>query len=289
MISKFKRLTMISMFVNACATGPALNDTSSTVIDPTATESFKLSKTAAKLTTGLADYKYKEKSYKAEWLRCTVKNEAPFVAVFHEESTGFEAKNFCASWQAQVLLNHQFNVVAVNRPSFGGSTGSPDFSGPQSLAAAGAAIVASGAQAKLSGIWGYDTGTITAAFLAKSQAGVSWIMLGNGFYDMEVVERYTKSDKVIAAITAVKTSEGDPALEHRSIAWDSAGLPKIVLMYHSKSDDIAPKIQADALNDQLRTAQTKVFFDVLDGIGHDIPWQAHYQIVERSLKNLDHK
>ena len=106
---------------------------------------------------------------------------------------------------------------------------------------------------------------------------------------MEVVERSTKSDKVIAAITAVKTSEGDAALEHRSIAWDSAGLPKIVLMYHSKSDDIAPKIQADALNDQLRTAQTKVFFDVLDGIGHDIPWQAHYQIVERSLKNLDHK
>ena len=289
MIAKFQMLLTIVTVLSACATRPTLNDNSSTVFDPTTAEQFKLPNTSSKMAIGLADYKYKEKSYKAEWIRCTNQGDAPVVAVNHDEAAGFDQKEFCQSWQAQVLLAHNLNVIALNRPSFGGSTGSRDLAGPQSLAATTAAIQAAGFQGKLTGIWGYGTGSITAAFLAKSQPGLSWLMLGNGFYDLEVVERSTKSESIIAAITAAKSSEGDVALERRSIAWDNNGLPKVVMIYHAKSDDVAPRAQAEAFGDQLRTMQTKVFFDDIDGIGHEIPWQAHFQITDSALKKRQSK
>jgi hypothetical protein len=276
-------VTAISV-LPACATRPTLTENSSTMIDPTSAGTVKLPNVPAKFSTGMADYKYKEKSYKAEWMRCNGHSDAPFVALIHDETAGFDPKDFCQTWQAQVLLANTLNVIAVNRPGFGSSTGAREFAGPQSLAAATAAIQASGSQDRLAGIWGYGTGSITAAFLAKSQPRLSWLMLGNGFYDLEVVERSTKNEGIAAAIAAAKSSEGDAALERRSIAWDNNGLPKLVIIYHAKSDDVAPRSQADAFSDQLRTMQTRVFFDDIDGIGHDIPWQAHYQIADRALK-----
>jgi predicted esterase len=54
----------------------------------------------------------------------------------------------------------------------------------------------------------------------------------------------------------------------------------------TRADDVAPANQAEAFNEQLRTAQSKVFVDEFEGSGHDIPWQAHYQIVDKAIKNL---
>jgi hypothetical protein len=289
MILQRPSLLLTCALFSACATRPELTENASTVIDPVAAEQIKLPNLPSKPASGLADYKHQGKSYKAEWMRCTNEGDLPLVAVLHDESDSFDSKTFCQSWQAQVLLSNGFNVIGLNRPSFGNSTGQSDLSGPQSLTAMTAALQNSGSQAKLTGIWGYGTGSITASFLAKSQRNLLWLMLGNGFYDLEAVERTSKNDKILAAIAATKSSEGDIALERRSIAWDNNGLPKTVTLYHAKANDVAPRAQAEALVDQLRTMQTKVFFDDIEGVGHVIPWQAHYKIADHALKNLTKK
>ena len=111
-------------------------------------------------------------------------------------------------------------------------------------------------------------------------------MLGNGFYDLEVVERTTKNESISKTIAALKAKDGEAALEHRSIAWDTAKLPDRIAIYHARNDDVAVKAQADAFNDQLRTIQAKVTFEDIDGVSHDLPWQAHFQIAMKILKGL---
>ena len=173
----------------SCATAPKLSDSSSTIIDPTATSSFKASHKASKSTSGFAEYKSKSKMEKAQWLKCEANSGAPFVAYFHESAKGNDPQSFCDSWNAQVLLNAGFNVLAVNRPSFFGSTGVDDFAGADSLTATLSGLKASGDESRIVGFWGVDTGVITASFASKSMKSIKWILLGNGFYDLEVTER----------------------------------------------------------------------------------------------------
>ena len=279
------RAILTCLLAGGCATTPKIDDTSSTKIDESAAANFKLKITTTNSLTGLADYNFKGQAFKAQWISCVVDPKRPFIAVFHGQ-TGFDSSTFCSDWTAQAVLQNGFNAVAVNRPSFGLSTGKDDFSGPQSVAAAIQGMKAANGNNPVIGFWGFDTGTITAAFAAKSTPNLKWLLLGNGFYDLEVVERTTKSDNVKKHIETQKALVGDAALENRSIAWDASGLPKTISIYHSSQDDIAPKAQAEAFNDQLRTLQTKVFFDAVEGVDHEIPWQSHFLIVSKSIKKI---
>jgi hypothetical protein len=275
-----------AIFLESCATSPKIDDTSSTKIDSSTTKDFKLKKTSAKLTTGTADYKYEGQSFKSQWLQCVGKQGAPLVAFFHGNSGANNPQNFCDDWSAQVLLKNGFNVLAVNRPSFYGSNGKDDLSGPQSVEAINAGLKAASGSSPVIGFLGVDTGVIAATFTAKTWPNLKWLILGNGLYDLESVERATQNDSIKKAITAQKNKEGEAALERRSIAWDIAGLPKLIAVYHTQSNTTSPKQQASDFTAQLRTAQTKVFFDEVDGADVDLPWQAHYLIVEKALKNM---
>ena len=242
--------------------------------------------TSSKMTTGIAEYDFKNSRHKAQWNRCTGKSDAPIVVFFHGEKENPASDHFCDNYSAQILLKNGYNVVAVNRPSFHESTGTNDLGGLQSVAASLAGIKMAAGSNRVIGFWGFDSGTIAAAFSAKSFPELKWLLLGNGFYDLEVIERQSKSEQIRKSIATQKATEGDAALERRSIAWDISGLPHLLAIYHAKNDDVAPKNQADAFNDQLRTAHSKVFFDEVEGIGHEIPEQAHFQIIAKALKNL---
>ena len=275
-----------AIFLNSCATTPKIDDTSSTKIDSSTTKDFKLKKTSAKLTAGLADYKYEGQSFKSQWLQCVGKQGAPFVAFFHGNAGANNPQNFCDDWSAQVLLKNGFNVLAVNRPSFIGSSGKDDMSGAQSVEAITAGLKAASGSLPIIGFWGVDTGVIAATFTGKTWPDLKWMILGNGLYDLETVERTTQNDAIKKSIATQKNKEGEAALERRSIAWDIAGLPKLIAVYHTKSNTTSPKQQASDFTAQLRTAQIKVFFDEVDGVDGDLPWQAHYLIVEKALKNV---
>jgi hypothetical protein len=285
----FKRFSVsifcYTVILTACATAPKFDDNSSTKIDPAEAKNFKLKVSSSKAKTGTVDYKFKNSNFKSQWVTCTGNTKDPFVALFGTQD-GVEAEKFCNDWMAQAALQNGLNVVAVNRPGKGQSSGKDDFGGPLSVAGALDGIKAAVGSNPLVGFWGYDTGTITATFTAKSFSGLKWLILGNGFYDLEVVERTSKSDAIIKTIAALKVSDGDLALEQRSIAWDTAKLPSRIALYHSRNDHIAPKAQADSFNDQLRTIQTKVTFDDIEGGDHDLLWQSHFQIAAKILKSL---
>lgn len=270
----------------SCATVSVMDDSSSTKIDPTAPVAVKLNVINSKFETGLVDYTFAGKSFKAEWSRCIADDKGPLVVIFHGAASLPAGNLLCSDWATQVVLKHGFNVIAVSRPSFLGSTGVADFAGPQSVAASIAGIAAAAGTRPVTGYWGVEEGVIAAAFTAKISASVNWLLLGNGFYDLENIERSTKSEAIKLAIQNQKKIEGDVALERRSIAWDSSNLPKIISLYHTSVNDDAPKSQADAFNDLLRTAQSKVYFDEIVGSKTDMTWQVHYQIVDNALKNL---
>jgi hypothetical protein len=278
--------TILSALFVACATIPKRDDTSATKIDPTAVSELKLDIISSKFSTNLVDYTFSGKPYKAQWSSCVAKEGQSFAVFFHGATKLIDGENFCQDWTAQVLLKNGYNVIAVSRPSFLGSTGSDDMAGPQSVAANLAGIGGAAANHHVIGFWGIDYGVIAASFTAKVTKNLNWLLLGNGFYDVEIIERSTKNDTIRKDIQNQKSIAGEAALEQRSIAWDSSGLPKIIALYHTADNEDAPKVQADSFNDSLRTAQTKVFYDNVVGAGSTIPWQDHFQIVDKALSNL---
>lgn len=275
-----------SLCAMACASTPTVDDSSSTKVDLEASQSFKPANIASKFTTGVVDYKFEGKPFKAQWLQCVLNQGAPFVAFFHGDVGGNNPHGFCEDWNAQVLLKNGFNVIAVNRPSFNGSNGKDDLGGPQSVAASMEAFKASLGKGNLIGFWGIESGVIAATFVAKLSPHLKWLILGSGYYDLESLERSSKNERLLKNIALLKKNESESAFERRSIAWDIAGLPKVIAIYHSKNDDSAPKQQADDFNTQLRTAETKVFYNEIDAPAGGIPWQAQYQIVDKAIKQL---
>ncbi len=284
---KITFITLItSLSVLGCATTPPVDDSSSTKVDSKSTQNFKLSNVSSKFTAGTADYKFDNQNFKAQWFQCIGKQGAPYVGFFHGNGTGNNPQTFCDDWNAQVLLKNGFNVVGVNRPSFKGSSGKDDLGGPQSVAANLAGLKAAVGQGTLLGLWGIESGVVAATFTAKSLTNLKWLILGSGYYDVENLERTSKNDQLLKLIATLKKTEGESAYEYRSIAWDITGLPSMIAIYHSKNDDSAPKHQADDFNAQLRTAQTKVFYNEVDAPAGALPWQAQYQIVEKAIKQL---
>ena len=276
-------LTGVAML--SCATTPKVSDRSEVQLDKNA-EQTPIAIIASTMTTGLATYKFEQKNFNSQWIKCTANKSRGTVLAMHRFGAGFEPSSFCKGWVAQVFIKKGFQVVAVNRPSYVSSTGSEDLSGPQSLAAIKAGLDASGAASQLVGVWGYDVGAIAAAFYAKQTPSLQWAILGGGIYDLEITERSTESAALKTAIAAVKSKEGDAALERRSIAWDFNGLIKTICLYHVKDDKFAPESQESAFNSQLRTAEFKVFHNEIAGAPHDIPWRDHMNIVETSINQV---
>jgi predicted esterase len=236
--------------------------------------------------TGVAPYTFAGAAQKVEWIDCKVKGTPQAtLLLMHRDRAGWETGKYCGGWIAQSFLSQGFDVVAVNRPGYGQSTGEPDFAGAQSLAAVDAGVKAALAQAKnakpLTGIWGYSTGATAAALYAKHAGNFAVAILGGGVYDFEETLKGTQDDYLKKDIEQIKKTGGSKALEDRSIGYDVSGLPKVIAVYHGKSDATAPLAQAQAFADSLASnGAYKVTFQPLEGVTHEIPWPQHWKILE---------
>lgn len=281
---QIKHLILI-MLLTACATAPKVDDQSEFKLSEKK-DSEPLTVVASKSIAGTATYKFNQKQWNAQWMRCSVQKSKGLVLALHEHARGFDVGSACSEWPAQVFLQQGYDVIAVNRPGYGASTGTNDLSGPHSIAAIKASLESAKAP-QLSGIWGYDSGAIAAAFFAKQNPTLaSWLMLGGGIYDLEIVARTTTDESLKTLVTTLKAAEGEIFFERRSIAWDFSGLPKKLVLYHAKDDTMAPYSQKASFNDQLRTAEYKVFQNDIVAGGHNLPQQDHAQIIIQGLKQL---
>lgn len=269
----------------SCASAPKVSDHSEIKLDENKTLT-PVGIVPAAMTTGTANYKYGASPATSQWIKCTGSKSRGTVLVMHRFDSGFDPQLFCKGWVAQVFIKKGFQVVAVNRPGNAGSDGVEDLAGPQSLAAIKAGLDASGSGTQLTGIWGYDVGTIAAAFLAKQTPSVQWLILGGGIYDLEITARTTENTAFKTAIQKIKATEGELAFERRSIAWDFSGLTKTIALYHAHDDKFASASQADAFNAQLRTAEFKVFNNDIAGGSHDLPWRDHMRIVDAAIDQV---
>lgn len=237
--------------------------------------------------TGLASYKFQAAANKVEWIACkgrSGKKAAGVILVMHRDRAGFEDKKFCEGWIAQTFLSQSLDVVTINRPGYGESTGVVDFSGKQSMAALDAGLAAALAKAGLAGIdgiWGYSTGAAAAALFSKHHPAARFLILGGGIYDYEQTLKETTDDYIRKDIEAIKATGGDVAIEDRSVGYDVTGLPAQISIYHAKQDKSAPLSQAKAFVDALSSSGGyRVSYQVIEGVAHEMPWTHHRKILE---------
>ncbi len=233
------------------------------------------------------DYGPAKAKAKVEWFGCQL-NSSPkgTVLVMNRDQVGFANDNFCRGWIAQSFLSEGWNVLAVNRPGYGESTGTMDLAGPESLQAIDVAVAdfhKRHAGQKISGVWGYSTGAIAAAFFAKKNQEILWLMLGGAIYDAEQVEKSSADQWLKTQLTQLKTKDPNGAFEKRSIAWDFEGVPKTVLIYHGQNDTAVPVQQPSSFRDSLLAQEYKVRFISLSGMGHDLPADVHVGVIKKLL------
>src|SRR5690606_21246091 len=142
------------------------------------------------------------------------------ILAMHSDRAGFDAAQFCRGGIAQTVLAAHVAVVTVNRPGYGASTGTPDFSGPLSQAADAAGLKAAKVSPAVTGAWGYDTGATAAALLSRGLSGLQFLILGGGVYDMEETLATTQDAYLRKDIERIKSTGGNNAIEDRSIAYE---------------------------------------------------------------------
>lgn len=234
----------------------------------------------------VSPYAWHEQKFDVAWWACKVPSGQSAVLVFH----GVEAtpsRGFCQTWMAQVFLAKGINVVSFHRPGFGKSTGEREFSGPQTVAAAQAVINEARKQKHaISGVWGIQDGAIGAAFYAKTDAHLQWLILGNGIYDLELAHKSIQSPLLKQQLNVLVAKEKDLAYESRSIAWDFSGLPRQLFLYHGQANtDVAP-LQATQFRDSLVTQEHAVTLNLIEG-GREVLTEAQQvQVMTMILEKI---
>lgn len=233
-----------------------------------------------------------EKSrFSVQWMACLPEQAKKSVFLVHREEAAFSEKKFCRSWQAQAFMKSQFNVLAINRPGFGKSTGAFDFTGTKSIEAV--ATFLKKPPKELSKItppeaaWGYASGALSCARLAKNLTEGSWksLILGGGLYSLEEIRQTSTSDGIKNLLARLEKTPGR-SLEDDSISYDFEGLPKQIFMYHGEKDEAVPIGQADQFRQTLETQEYQVQLMVLKSMGHLIPWQDHAVLLQQLAKKI---
>lgn len=241
-------------------------------------------------SAGKLDYVAEGKKAQVEWLACKKPDATKSILLVNPNDRAFAAGTFCdQDWAAQTFLGLGYNVVAVNRPGFGGTTpAEKDFGGPASVAAVNAVWMGASKKAAVQQprvIWATGVGTIAAVFFSKNRTDVDQLVLGSGVYDAEEFLAQTNDAGLKAELVAARDRSKDSAfMDKRSIAWDLAGLPKKFILYHGEKDEVVPKQQAETMKDSLAANQTEVKLELLMGIGYAIPENKHRLVLETLLK-----
>jgi hypothetical protein len=244
----------------------------------------------AEFKTGLGEYEFQGQKFVVEWLACRRDGAKGAILVQHRDQFGFDSQSFCQGWVAQAGLAGGWNVMGINRPGYGKSTGYMDFAGAQSIAAIGAGV--SAARAVLPefkdfmAAWGYSSGAIAAAQYARQVGKIPWLIIGAGIFDTEQTLTTTGSAFIKDNLSKIVAVEGSGAHQIRSIAWDTQGLPPNLMLYHGAADDAVPVDRATAFRDSMASAGYKVELTVLPDTGRELPFRTHRDFLSKVFQRI---
>jgi predicted esterase len=240
-----------------------------------------------------SNYKFGDKEYQVEWLVCRLAKSRGAVIVTNRDQFGFDPNGFCRGWVAQAALAAGFNVIGVNRPGYGASTGSVEFAGAQSVAAIGAAVAAAESLnpgiGDIRAIWGHSFGAIAAAQFARQSGKLAWLLIGSGIFDTEQTLASTADESIKDALNRVVANEGSAGHQPRSIIWDLQGYPANIIIYHGAVDTAVPIDRAEAFRDALASSGNRVEMSILPGVGHELTSHAHRELLGKVFERVDFK
>lgn len=242
----------------------------------------------SRLLHGEVEYDYESKKQKAQWMACLASQSRAAVFVTDVDYRGFKPEEFCSSWIAQSFLSQNFDVIAVNPPGYGSSTGTKDFLGSDTIAAitAGISVAQERGAKRVEGAWGYGGGAAAVVLFAKSLGKLNWLILGGGMYDLEAIERSTSSVDWRNRIQEIRQKKGSRAIEDRSVGYEGSGVPSIVRIYHAQQDLVAPFEQARAFSDLLKTNGLTVNLQIIPQRDHNLLEAEHRQILDSLILGL---
>ena len=238
--------------------------------------------------TIMVNYAFQKKTENAETFLCD--QESQKTVVLHHDEVGWGA-NFCQTWIAQLFVQHGFNVIGSNRSGYGKSTGKKDLSGQQSIEAIKSSVKSVLQRLKkpseIVGSWGFGSGGIAAGRVAKNFLTQKWIILGNTVYDFEQQIKNQQSKIFTPAILELKKTEGDSAVENRSLAFESIGIPKKVFLYHSRLNIEVVIDQMSQFADGLVAQQFQVKTNAVESDQQQLSDIDQYNVVKDFVLDLD--
>lgn len=196
-------------------------------------------------------------AYSLEWFSCTRSVKAPYIVMLNMKAKPF-AQNTCKMGLVQAFLQQDFNVIAVNRPGAGGSEGQEVMGDDTALKSVQGLIAAQIESGKvLDGLWAFEDASPLAFRLARKSA-FKFLVVGNGLYDWEATLSESKDPAFVAELKELQKGQDGTFAEKRSVAWDFAGLPKTVYLYHMENDSKYPESLAEGFRAALAANQFKV-------------------------------
>jgi hypothetical protein len=181
--------------------------------------------------------------------------------------------------------------------SFYENTGlTQDFSGPETRARIKRLLdqaVESFGLKQIEVLWATGAATIAAMFLSKDVPWFSKLIIGNGIFEIDGLNvnitpykealqaARSKSDK--PAKGDESSNSKDDFTETRSIAWDASGIPKNVVIYHSKNNTLSSADSAKSFRDSLASEQLQVKFVPLEGTDQAIDEKIHFSLLKALL------
>lgn len=247
-------------------------------VDEANTKTIAATETQASLAT-LVD----SKPAKLDYISCQLAGGKSWVVAINSDFSAFK-KGACMSPAIQAFLSKGFHVAAVNRYGYGASIPKPqDFSGPSSQQAL---LDLAKKLGNVEGLWGTGGGSIAVGFASKKIASVKWVMLGNTISDLEQYDASASKRYKSLIKEAMGSSDPSAFYEPRSLAWDTTGFTRRVLLYHAKTDADVPIDQSKALRDRLAAEEYQVKLEEIDGVDHDISDVKQRVIITTLLEKL---
>ena len=165
-----------------------------------------------------------------------------------------------------------YTVMLVSMPGYGQSDGPPDFDGPATLKALGAALdrlkAERGVDPNRVGAWGISRGAGSVALLAEKRADLRAAIAESGTYDLWAAYRAGAPARRQAI---VREAGSDSAAWRERSAALNPGKPGALLILHGEKDELAPASQAHGFAGALKARGAGVEERFFPNAGHSLP------------------